>query len=502
MRVFPLVANNTFWSGLNTVGGLSLGLITNIVLARFLGPTALGQYNYWLWLMGLLVLVSSPGLPQAMTKFGAEYLGQQERQTAAALFGWLLVAELGLGILVGGAVLLYAWTAQTADSIALTLIAFSIAPIVVEGLFLAAAKGAQDFRMLSQASLIGGLGYAIGAIAAVSFGFGIYTLLLIFLLRRVVTLILIGWKLPTLYTVRGARAFYISPGLRRRLFLYCRDVTLILVTNAVLYEQSEVYFLKRFATDAEIAFYSQSFHIALKAIAFPAIFSGVLLPAFSSLGGQKDQKQFNYLYLSSNRIVALIAMPIGFGGAAMAPAFVSLYGPEFLAMSPILAILFVGNIVGSIASVSSSMLYSVEEQHFIVRLGLCMALLNIALAFLLIPGYGAIGAALANSGSQVISGVVGITYSSRRLQLSFPLGSLGRVALAALFSAAVAWLIHAWLGSLASAVVAAILAYPVLLRLFAALETSDHAILSQLSQYLPKSLMPAYQRLVHFTTGM
>ena len=77
--------------------------ITSIVLARVLGASLLGQYNYWLWLIGLLALVASPGLPQAMTKFGAEYLGQGERQTASAIFARLLQLELLLGALVGGA---------------------------------------------------------------------------------------------------------------------------------------------------------------------------------------------------------------------------------------------------------------------------------------------------------------------------------------------------------------------------------------------------------------
>ena len=161
-------------------------------------------------------------------------------------------------------------------------------------------------------------------------------------------------------------------------------------------------------------------------------------------------------------------------------------------------ILLVGNIVGALATVSSTILHSVDEQGFIVRLGLIGVLLNIGLNFLLIPRYGAIGAAFANSGSQLVSGVVGITYSTRRLNLTFPLRSLGRIGMAALSAAAVAWLISVWLGGLVLAIGSGILVYPVMLRLFAALETSDHALLSRASVYLPGRLIPAYQGLVDF----
>ena len=57
-------------------------------------------------------------------------------------------------------------------------------------------------------------------------------------------------------------------------------------------------------------------------------------------------------------------MPIGLGGAAIAPAFVLLYGPEFLPMSRVLSVLLVGNIVGALATVSATILHSVDEQTF------------------------------------------------------------------------------------------------------------------------------------------
>ena len=513
MNVLSTVANNTFWNALNTVGGIFLGLTTSVLLARLLGPTALGQYRYWVWLMGIFYLLASLALPQAMTKFGAEYLGRHDRQTASVLFIWLLLAELTLGILVGGAVLLYTWTAQTTDPIALTIIGLSIVPLVLEGLFLAAMKGSQNFRILSQANLVGAVVYAVAAITAVSLGFGIHALLLILLVRHLITLVWMAWKLPSFYMMRKPRQagrgvlsrlpslLYIPPALRRRLLLYCRDVLLILVIDTIRSGQSEIEFLKRFSSDADIAFYSQSFDLAVNSMAIPAIFSGILLPTFSALSGPKDRAQLNDLYLSSNRIVALIAVPVGFGGAAIAPALAALYGPAFLPMAPILAVLCVGNVASSMASVSNATLHSIEKQSFIVRLGLLMAIVNIVLNFLLIPSYGGVGAAVVNSSSQVISGIVGITYTFQCLHVSFPRRAFGRIALAALLAAAVAWLISSWVmywGGLLLAMGAAIIVYPVLLRWSRALEAADLALLSQFSHVLPKGLIPTYRTLLHW----
>lgn len=498
MNATPSVTSNVLWNAVNTAGTLVFGLVTSIVLARFLGPAELGRYHYWIWVARLLVLFSSPGLTQAMTRFGAEYLGKGDRQTASALFMRLLVAELTIGTLVAAVTLVYALTAPLQEVTALVLVALSVLPALVERHTHAAITGTQDFRFLSQIGLAANLFYSVSAIAAVSFGFGLHGLLLVLLARRVVQLLLVVWKLPVYFPLRGALSFAMPPGLLRRLFFYCRDVTLILITDTILYDRSELFFLRLFSTSSDIAYYSQSFELAIKAMAIPAILSGVLIPSFSSLVGQQDRKRFEDLHYSSYRILALIAMPIGLGGAAIAPAFVKLYGPDFLAMAPVLTILLVGNIVGALAAISSTVLHSVERQYIIVRLGLTVTVINIGLDFLLIPSYGAVGAAIANSGSQLISGVVGIAYTVHYLDLPFPFRALGRIGLAALASAAAAWLVSLWLGGLVLAIFAGVVAYPVALRLFAALDESDQTLFDRLTPYLPRTVTPLYQSLIDF----
>ena len=498
MSVYQTIARNTYWSALSTFGGLVMGLITNVVLARALGATVLGQYNYWVWLIGLLALIASPGLPQAMIKFGAEYLGREERETASAIFARLLQIELVLGALVGGIVLFYSFLFPASDTSALAIVAFSVFFVVVEVFFQSAAKGALDFRAFSRASLIGGFLFGATAITIVSLGYGIYPLLLAYLGRRILTVLMIGWKVPDHYMLRNFQPPTLPRELRHRILRYSRDIVLIAATITIPYERSGVFFLKLFATDVDIAFYSQSFDLAVKSMAIPAIFTATLLPTFASLQGKNDRERIDQVYLSANRIVAAISMPVGLGGAAVASSVALLYGPEFLAMSPILSILFVGSIGGSIASVSVSVLYSMERQSYLVRMNAVVALFNVIVSLLLIPSFGAMGAAIATCISQTVSSILCIVYAGRQLQVSLPFRVLSRVLLAALTAAVAAWLLSIWLGGLVVAVAAALLIYPIVLRAFAALDASDQHLLGRLTQHLPQSLAPAYQGLVQF----
>ena len=137
-----------------------------------------------------------------------------------------------------------------------------------------------DFRIFSQASLVGGLLYAAAAITAVSLG--LRNLYASTCLYRTANshhhTHRLEARLPTHYTVRGAIQFSIPPELRRRILRYSRDIVLIFATSTIPYERFGIFFLNRFATDVDIAFYSQSFDLAIRAMAIPAIFTATLLP--------------------------------------------------------------------------------------------------------------------------------------------------------------------------------------------------------------------------------
>ena len=53
------LVRNTFWYGVVTVFGLGSGLVMSIVLARGLGPAAMGEYSYLLWALRVLTALAT-----------------------------------------------------------------------------------------------------------------------------------------------------------------------------------------------------------------------------------------------------------------------------------------------------------------------------------------------------------------------------------------------------------------------------------------------------------
>ena len=64
-----------------------------------LGPEAYGRYAYVIWLLGVVVLVASYGLPSAMTRYIADSYSA-DRGTAVRVYGGLLRAGALIGLCV------------------------------------------------------------------------------------------------------------------------------------------------------------------------------------------------------------------------------------------------------------------------------------------------------------------------------------------------------------------------------------------------------------------
>jgi len=486
-------------------GGMLLGIITSIILSRWLGPDRMGQYGYFLWVLSIAALFTHMGLPNAAVKFGAEYLGKKQHNVAASIVWQLFTYEFLLGLLVWGLLGLYTFLLSPPQRLYWLLIGLSILPFTLATFALAASKGTQDYRFVAQANVAGSLVYLVAGVLVLSLGWGVAGLLVVLALRHTVVLTLLLRPLRIHYpqprfSLKGG----IHPALRRRILRYSRDAMLILLLNAILYERFEVLFLKWFATNADIAFYTIAFDLTIKLMSIPAMFSGVLLPTFSALNGAQAHATLARLYASANRIVAFIAIPIGLGGGALATGLASFYGPGFQPLALPLSIMLTLGSVGALASVSSSALYSVEKQFLIVRVGSLMAVINLILALILIPPLGALGAALANSISQTISGVVGIYYAVKLLEVEFPLNAILRIVLASLLAAASAWVTYAsWrtYGGLLAAVAVAAGLYVVGLVRLQALSPADYDILAGLERYLPSPIAWGYARVLEFMRG-
>jgi O-antigen/teichoic acid export membrane protein len=80
------IASNAIWYGADQAISLLLAFGTSIALARVLGPQKLGYFNYIMWLSNMTGSIGSLGVPLAVGKYVAEYLGAGRPDVARGVF--------------------------------------------------------------------------------------------------------------------------------------------------------------------------------------------------------------------------------------------------------------------------------------------------------------------------------------------------------------------------------------------------------------------------------
>lgn len=141
----------------------------------------------------------------------------------------------------------------------------------------------------------------------------------------------------------------------------------------------------------------------------------VLFPAFSAM--QTNHTRLRHSVLKSSRILAAIICPIGFGLSAVAEELVPiLYGPQWLAMTHVLAMLGVSAAVRGSTSIASSLFNAQNRVTLSFRYNLLGTIILIASVFASVPyGLQAVTAAIA----------LNAAYSILVLHVSFSIIGLG-----------------------------------------------------------------------------
>jgi O-antigen/teichoic acid export membrane protein len=205
----------------------------------------------------------------------------------------------------------------------------------------------------------------------------------------------------------------------------------------------------------------------------------------------RDSSRVSELAKTSVRYLALISFPIHLGLAAIALPLVWItYGGKYSGAIPAIVVASCLGIPKAFFIPVQALLSSWERQDLIIRWGLVSAALNLVLDFTLIPKYGAIGAALANGGTQTFFSLALWLATVRLLNIRFPILPIAKTAA---ISAVMAIIVHlaisrvpALLG-LTLAVILGAAIYLVLVRLTKVLYPTDHGRLLHLKSHVPSS---------------
>jgi O-antigen/teichoic acid export membrane protein len=397
------------WTAASTLSPYVYTLLTSIVAARVLGPDDMGRQSFIAFVVMTVQQVSTQGIGYSIVRYTGDLVGQgrQNRIRSLVRFGWLLAVPVSilaaavlLLVAVGGADPRGAWAFG-----ALAVLAGGLNQVPVRVLI-----GIQRWRSQSVVLLVTGAVSVVATIVVLAIGWGITGMLAV---TAASALGILVWSFRLMQRCLAALPRPSLPlgAMRRDVLLFALGNYGPFVLTFIVAQRSEFFFLERSSSDAQIALYSIAFAFLLALLAVPTGVRMVVIPSVATLIGAGDLERVRRGFSRLVRLSILVTVPVTAGALALGPTLLSLvYGSQYSGAGDVLLILLLPLPLVPLASAGAALVIGFGRVKVPTLVSGIAAAVDIIAAVLLVPRYGAIGAATANSLAATASAVTVLPY--------------------------------------------------------------------------------------------
>lgn len=468
------LAKKSAWSAAGSMISVLGRLCSAVIVARLLGPRGVGQLAFLTWVCESMYVLSNRGLSSGLTRYIAELHGGGRSAGIPVLTKW--VYKLCFVACVPGSAFLAAFlwfhgsTLHEYGSLLTCTILSAYVLTFFANVKIAEYTGMHRFRDLAVVNAISAIILIAGQFVGTIF-LGLTGAVVGYALSSLPLALLVLWVINPM--PRGE----VPPQTLKRQFLnYSKNAWIGQIVSAVVWGRIEVFFIERYCGSHEVGLFSAALTLASIAIYGPVWLRGAFLPHFADLQGAGDRESIERAYITGTRVMALIAFPLGLGGAAIVPVLLPLlYGDAFASAAPMAAVL-TGLACLTFGGVGSALVYGIGYSRFVALVEAAAAIASITASFLIIPSYGAWGAVWVRVGLQSTIILFQTLYISLGLKYRVPYGDILKTSCAAAACGAIAWGAVAVLPQGASIPLAVCLGaatYGVCGRLLGAIKTED-----------------------------
>lgn len=396
------------------VSNTALGFATTVLLARMLGPDSFGVYAFALAVVMVVGLPAKAGVPQLVTKETAKGQASEQWATVKAVWRWSNAA-----ILLASMVILFAATLVSAlfaervePELSITIgIGLLMIPIMGLALIRASALRGLGHTVLGQLPeltikpavllmLLIATHWWFSSIpftSATAMGFNIAATLVAF----VVGAVLLQRTRPTV--LQQAQPVYESRAWLSTILPMASINAMHLINT-----QADILLIGVFMSITDVGQYKVAAQTSLVVAFGLQATKMVVEPYFARFYYQGELVKLQRLARAASRLNLLIAaavlgLLIFFGGEFLELVF----GTAFAAALTPMLILSSGRLVGSSVGASGHLLNMAGYHKEYARFWIFAAILNVLLNLLLIPMFGAVGAAVATAVTLVLANILG-----------------------------------------------------------------------------------------------
>jgi O-antigen/teichoic acid export membrane protein len=390
---------------------LAINFAAQVLMVRYLSTANYGALAYGLAVVAFLQPFAALGLQEAISRFVPIY---HENREYEKLFGTILLA-LGAVVLTGTLIILTVWGAPGLLShflaheklaldllpILIVLVPIDAADELLNGLFASFASTRDIFfrkYLLGPGLKLGVVLVLIGRQSTVTFlAYG-------YLAASAAGVAIYSWMLLRLLYGQGLfeqlRSRTIKIPAREILAFVVPGLSAILATTAI--PSVNIFLLGYMRTMPEVAYFRAALPVALLNDVVMASFTLLYTPSAARLLAKTDYIGMNKLYWQTAAWMSVLSFPIFAMTFSFArPVIVFLYGARYEQSGPILALLSLCCYFNAALGFNLQTLKVLKRLRYITVASVPAVIVNIAVSLLLIPRYGALGAAMAATGTTI-----------------------------------------------------------------------------------------------------
>jgi O-antigen/teichoic acid export membrane protein len=403
---------------------LAVNCLVQVLIVRHFAKEEYGAFAYGLASVTLLSTMILCGLGKALPRVVSIH---QEKEEYTRAFGSIVLAGsfvLSLGALI--VVLLLMFGAQLRETLAIPA---SVLPVLLI-LIVVAPLDALDHLLQHLAAIFCGARAIFFRRHVVGPSLKLTAIVLVIAMSGTVTQLAYGYVAASVIGVslylwtlmRQWRARDLLQYLRpSRLQLPVRELfgfSMPLASSdlAVAVRGSiAVFLLGYYGSVSDVADYRAVMPLAGLNMVAADTFAFLFVPVASRLFARDDRPAMNALYWQSSLWIAVLTLPVFVMTFALATPLVALvFGPDYAASAPILAVLSIGYYFNAAVGFNAAMLRVTGRLRTIVLNDVIAAVFCFGITALLVRRYGAIGAAAGTSATFIVHNLLNYTGLSRR----------------------------------------------------------------------------------------
>lgn len=385
-----------------------LGFFATVLITRTLGPAQFGLFSVALAVMMATSQFSDFGISTGLVRFSSLYL-QTDKLKANLMFKVSLKIRLIIapiifliGFLVSGALANQVFGKP--DLIFPLKLAFIGAlGASLAGYMSATLQARQSFMKFTLINLIN----PVVKVTVIGLLFLALKLNLLSALTTVVIIPFIAFLIGSLIIPKDfLKAKGDESECFRELLNFCKWIVISAIC-CILFTRLDVLMLTYFKAIEDVGFYSAAFVLAsaFRMLSFSVI--TVLLPEVSKMTKKEQYKTYIKKASKVTIPLAICFVPILI---VAKPFILFVYGREYINSVIIFQILMLPFLAGLIVRPINAIMYSLNKTNILAYLNILQLIFNFSLNLLLIPPYGAIGAAITTAGSSVIAWTVILSF--------------------------------------------------------------------------------------------